>query len=341
MYNKAIGLFIVLIISAKALTAQQLPHYTQYIFNGFIINPAVAGIENYTDLKLSHRHQWSGVDGAPVTTYLTIQGPLTKSDNERETPTTFHNADDNPMGRTYWRDYQSADPHGGIGLTILNDRTGPLNRFSAAGSFAYHLGLSSRTSISMGVSAGIKSVSLNTSKLSFNNAIDPAVASAGYLNRLSPDLNAGIWLYSSDYFAGLSLQNIFPTKLKFSDDTVRLANGRLLPHTFITAGYRLFISDDISWLPSMVLKYISSTPLGFDINSKFQYQDLLWVGGSYRYHDSWSAMVGLNISNAINIGYSYDVTTSRLNAVTNGSHEIVVGFTLGTHYKEWGPRNMW
>ncbi|MDQ6814657.1 MAG: type IX secretion system membrane protein PorP/SprF [Bacteroidota bacterium] len=321
--------------------AQQLPHYTQYVLNSFILNPAVAGIENYTDVKISHRHQWVGIDGAPVTTYLTIHGPLKKSDYERETATGFHAEGENPRGHAYWKDYEKADPHAGIGLTILNDRTGPLNRFSAYATYAYHIGISARTSLSAGISAGIKNTSLNAGKLSFDVPVDPAVAGSGYLNRISPDMNAGLWLYSASYFVGLSAQNIIPSKLKFSEDTVKLAGGRQIPHMFLTAGYRFFIDDDISFLPSALLKYVASTPVSFDINAKLQYRDFLWVGGSMRYKDSWAAMAGLNISNTINVGYSYDITTSQLNTVSRGSHEIIIGFLLGNRYGDWCPRNLW
>ena len=118
--------------------AQQQPYYTQYILNTFIINPAVAGIENYTDLKANHRCQWVGLDGAPVTTYLTIQGPLHKSTTGRESPTSFHPTGENPRGKQYWDDYTATDPHAGIGMTIVNDKTGPLNRFSITAAYAYH-----------------------------------------------------------------------------------------------------------------------------------------------------------------------------------------------------------
>ncbi|GEO08146.1 PorP/SprF family type IX secretion system membrane protein [Segetibacter aerophilus] len=321
--------------------AQQLPHYTQYVLNNFILNPAVAGIENYTDVKISHRHQWVGIDGAPVTTYLTIHGPIKKSDYARETATGFRAEGENPRGKAYWQNYEKADPHAGIGLTILNDRTGPLNRFSAYGTYAYHIGISSKTSLSAGISAGIKNTTLNAGKLSFDVPVDPAVAGSGYLNRLTPDMNAGIWLYSADYFAGLSAQNIIPSKIKFSEDTVKLAGGRQIPHMFLTAGYRFFVNDDVSFLPSALIKYVTSTPVSFDVNAKLQYRDFLWVGASMRYKDSWAAMAGLNISNAINIGYSYDITTSQLNTVSRGSHEIVVGFLLGNRFGDWCPRNLW
>ena len=320
---------------------QQLPHYTQYVLNNFIINPAVAGIENYTDVKVSHRHQWVGIDGAPVTTYLTIHGPLKKSDYERETATGFHASGENPRGKAYWQDYEKAEPHAGIGLTMLNDRAGPLNRFAAYGTISYHIGLSARTSLSGGISAGIQNTTLNAGKLFFDVPVDPAVAGSGYLNRLAPDMNAGLWLYSADYFAGISAQNIIPSKLKFADNAVKLAGGKQIPHLFLTAGYRLFVSNDINFLPSMLIKYVNGTPISFDVNTKFQYQDLLWVGASIRYKDSWAAMAGLNISNTINVGYSYDITTSQLNAVSRGSHEIVIGFLLGNRYGDWCPRNLW
>ena len=322
-------------------SGQQLPHYTQYILNNFILNPAVAGIENYTDVKLSHRHQWVGIDGAPVTTYFTIHGPLKKGDYQRETSTGFKTSGENPRGKAYWQEYTKADPHAGIGFTVLNDRTGPLNRFAAYGTFSYHLGISAQTSISAGISAGIKNTTLNAGKLSFDVPLDPAVVGSGNLNSISPDISAGIWMYSADYFAGLSFQNVIPSRLKFSGDSVKLVGGRYVPHTFLSAGYRFLITDDISFLPSALLKYITSAPVGFDVNAKVQYHDFIWLGGSYRYQDSYAVMAGLNISNTLNIGYSYDITTSRLNTVSRGSHEIVVGFLLGNRYGDWCPRNLW
>ena len=323
--------------------AQQRPHYTQYVLNNYIINPAVAGIENYTDVKISHRQQWVGLQDAPVTTYLTIQAPLKKSDYSKPSATGFHTSGANPRGTAYWQDYTKAEPHAGVGLTIINDRTGPLNRFAAYGTYAYHLGLNERTSIAVGVSAGVQNMTLNASKLDFGTQfpIDPAVAGSGYLNKLSPDINMGVWLYSADYFVGLAAQQIIPSKLKFSADTLTLSNGKLIPHLFLTAGYRLQLTDDISFLPSTMLRYAAPAPVGIDVNAKLQYQDLLWVGASYRYKDGYAGMVGLNISNALNVGYSYDITTSRLNTVSRGTHEIVVGFLLGNRYGDWCPRNLW
>jgi type IX secretion system PorP/SprF family membrane protein len=322
--------------------AQQQPQYTQYLINNYILNPALTGIENYTDVKISHRHQWVGLQDAPVTTYLTLHKPLGKKD-DRTTATSFDMPGENPRGKNFWQDYEAAKPHSGIGLKIINDRTGPLNRFSGYVSYAYHVGISPKTSIAAGFEAGIQDIFLDRNKLDFGtaNPVDPAVYNSGEINSLKPDFGAGIWVYSSDYFIGLSAQQIVPQKIYFSGNAVKQQEGKLVPHLFATAGYRFFIDDDISMIPSFMLKYVQPTPVSLDLNTKFQYRDLLWVGAGYRVKDGFNAMLGLNVSNTFNVSYSYDYTTSALNTVTKGTHEIVLGFLIGNKYGDWCPRNVW
>ncbi|HMP92944.1 MAG TPA: type IX secretion system membrane protein PorP/SprF [Phnomibacter sp.] len=324
---------------AGMAVAQQRPHYTQYILNNFIINPAVAGIENYTDVKISHRHQWVGILDAPVTTYVTLHGSIGKEDN-RTNPTTFSPEGENPRGRAYWEDYTSAKPHHGWGITLINDRTGPLNRFSAYGTYAYHLGIGPRTSLSAGISAGLTNNGLNTSKLVFDNPIDPAVAGSGTLNRMRPDVNVGLWLYSANFFAGASAMQIIDQGLTFSNNT--LTTGRkTYPHMFLTAGYKLYAGEDFSIIPSVVLRYVDPLPLGVDANVKVQYRDRFWIGSSLRLKDGIAGMVGVNINSTFNIGYAYDYTTSKLQNFTRGTHEIVLGFLLGNRWGDLCPRNLW
>ncbi len=322
--------------------AQQQPQYTQYLINNYILNPALTGIENYTDVKISHRHQWVGLQDAPVTTYLTLHKPLGKQD-DRTTATSFDMPGENPRGRNFWQDYTAAKPHHGIGLKIINDKTGPLNRFAGYVSYAYHIGISARTSIAAGFEAGLQDIFLNRNKLDFGptSPLDPAVYNSGEINSLKPDFGAGVWVYSADYFIGLSAQQIIPQKIYFSDNTVKQQQSKLVPHLFATAGYRFFIADDISMIPSIMLKYVQPAPASIDINSKFQYRDLVWVGAGYRVKDGFNAMLGLNVSNTFNISYAYDYTTSPLNSITKGTHEIVLGFLIGNNYGDWCPRNVW
>jgi len=77
------------------------------------------------------------------------------------------------------------------------------------------------------------------------------------------------------------------------------------------------------------------------LNLKCQYRDLLWIGGSYRVKDGYAAMLGLNVANSFNIGYSYDISTTRLNTVSRGTHEMIIGFLLGNRYSDTCPRNIW
>src|SRR5205809_3706579 len=105
MKLRSLLVVILSFVVANILVAQQRPYYTQYILNNYIINPAIAGIENYWDVKVSHRHQWVGLDGAPVTTYFTIQGPLNRNDLGRSDPTSVHAEGENPRGKMFMEDY--------------------------------------------------------------------------------------------------------------------------------------------------------------------------------------------------------------------------------------------
>lgn len=328
--------------------AQQRPYYTQYILNNYIINPAIAGIENYWDVKLSHRHQWVGLDGAPVTTYFTIQGPLTKNNLGRSNPTSFHPSGENPRGKMFMEEYHSTDPHHGLGFTVLNDKAGPLNRFALAGTYAYHLPLNDKTSFSAGVSLGIQNMRLHTEMLDFGTdyPVDPVVGNSSYLNHIKPDINLGVFIYNARWFAGVAAQQIIPEKIGFNDgklggDSITVINGRLIPHLFLQGGFRMLVSEDISLLPSVTARYVNPVPLSFDINAKLQYRDIIWSGFSLRPHDGYAIMVGVNINSFINFSYSYDYTNSLLNNVSTGTHEILIGFQLGNRYGDWCPRNVW
>ena len=236
--------------------AQQRPHYTQYILNNYILNPALSGIENYTDIKISGRDQWVGLNGAPKTFYLTIHGPLGKT-NYRTNATSYKVPGENPRGKSYWESYTAAEPHHGVGLTIINDQTGLFSRFSTDVSYAYHLGLNARTNLAAGFSAGISRIGYNSSKAEFADPNDPVLLlNSGIINKIRPDLNIGLWLYSADYFVGFSAQQIIPQKIKFSDDASY--GSKLIPHLFATAGYRFLLNDDINAIPSVMAKYVEA-----------------------------------------------------------------------------------
>jgi len=322
------------------ILSQQKPHYTQYILNQYIINPALTGIENYVDLKLSHRHQWVGLRDAPVTTYLSVHGPIGKTDY-RTTATSFELKGENPRGKRYWEEYTAPAPHHGIGVQVINDVTGPLRNFSAYGTYAYHLAISPRTSLAGGFGVGFNRISLDADKLSFGDVmVDPVVYSQGILNKTRLDLMVGLYLYSGSFFAGVSAQQIVPQKIDFSNGYIRPEQGRTVPHLFGTAGFRVLLSETVNLIPSVMVKYVDPLPIQVEGNLKLQYLDRIWIGGSYRYKDGYAGMAGINVSNIFHIGYAYDYTTSRLNNFSKGTHEILVGFVIGG-YPDNCPTNIW
>lgn len=320
---------------------QQRPHYTQYILNNYILNPAISGIENYVDVKLSVRNQWVGIPGAPTTFYATIHGPIGKSDFKTNA-TSFAMKGENPRGKQYWEEYTASPPHHGIGFTMMNYRTGYINRFTAYGTYAYHQGIGARTTLAAGFGAGIAGTNTDRTKIELANPIDPAIgAGSSVVNSISPELNAGLWLYGADYFAGLSVHQIIPTKVELVDSAYY--GSTLVPHLFATGGYRMFMTEDWTILPSVMMRYIQAMPLYVDFNVKAQYQDRFWLGGSYRIKEGFAVMAGMNISQTFNLSYSYDINNASylLGPMQKGTHEIVLGFMLNNGYGDMCPRNVW
>ncbi|RYZ94825.1 MAG: type IX secretion system membrane protein PorP/SprF [Sphingobacteriaceae bacterium] len=305
-----------------SLFAQQKPQYTQYVFNNYLLNPAFAGIENFVDLKLGHRSQWSGLEGAPLTTYLTVNAPFGEG---------FLNGGSgsgNPAERSYLSNYMAAEPHHGIGLTLVSDNAGIISTTNIGGTYAYHLGVTSTVNLAVGVTAGLSQFSINKSAIKLENENDPAVIN-NTGTRWSPDISFGTVLYGANYFIGMSVQQLLPQRLFAGDFN---STAKTTPHFLFNVGTRLYINDDISVLPSALIKFIEPLPATFDLNMKMAFRDKFWIGGSYRYHDSFGALAGFNLSSLINIGYSYDFNTSALNTVSNGSHEIVLGIMLNNKY---------
>ncbi|HRD58151.1 MAG TPA: type IX secretion system membrane protein PorP/SprF [Ferruginibacter sp.] len=342
---KKIFIAAYLLMATLWVTAQAKPSYTQYVLNNYILNPAVTGIENYTDIKLSYRNQWTGITGAPVTGYFTMHTPIGKSDL-RTNATSFQVPGENPRGKQYWEEYTAPAPHHGVGVTILNDKAGYINRWTFSGSYAYHKPLGVRTTLSAGINAGMSSINLDRSKINWASLDpnDPAVGYAnGELKKVKPEIGAGLWLYSADYFVGLSALNIVPGKVKFQNNNEHASYYE--PNYFLTAGYRLLLNNDLNLIPSVMLQYWQPQLLGVHGNAKLQYKDLLWVGASYRYGDlisGYSAMAGMNVGNTFNVSYAYEVaTTNKMRAYTGNTHELMIGFILGNKYGDTCPRNVW
>jgi type IX secretion system PorP/SprF family membrane protein len=315
--------------------AQQRPQYTQYVLNNFLLNPALSGIENYTDIKAGFRRQWMGIDDAPQTSFVSANWKL-GDDYLWRNALSLPEKDDNPMNDNYMQNYTSSPAHHGMGVIGVLDKVGPISRLDASLNYAYHLQLNGFMNLSVGVSAGISRISLDVSALEFEDDYEPATIDM-VASQIRPDLGVGVWLYGANFFAGASVQQLIAQNLSY----LHYAKGEDTPHFFVTAGYRLIPVEDISVTPSVMIKSVSPAPLSFDANLKVSFRDRLWVGGSYRRNDSFAALAGINVSKLFNLTYSFDLTTSDLQTVTNGTHEIVLGVQLNNLYEVFGRQRMW
>lgn len=327
---------LIFLMMGMLASAQQKPLTSQYMLNNFLLNPAVSGIENYTDLRAGYRDQWTGLKGAPVSSYVTISMPLGHAFKAGDAAAFPASGTEDPAGRLLTGSYQAAEAHHGIGLTLLSDKAGPVSATNLDLSYAYHIGLAARLNLAMGFSAGFRNVLLNRAEITLANANDPALREE-IANTWQPDLGAGLWLYSKDFYAGISARQLISAHA-FYAGTPAIGQWKSSPGYYLTAGLKLFLSEDLSILPSLLLKKSGFEPLSFDLNLKFSYLDSLWAGISYRHNDSYSALLGININSLLNLGYSYDLTLSTLNKVSSGSHEIVLGFLLNNRYRVHCPQ---
>ncbi|WP_026462567.1 PorP/SprF family type IX secretion system membrane protein [Adhaeribacter aquaticus] len=299
---------------------QQRPQYSQYMINNYLLNPAISGIEDYTDVKIGSRHQWVGLDGAPVTYYVSAHTPLNKQATQVRSV-------GKGIGRTHKTNVSrlsKPQPHQGVGIMALTDKTGPLRRSNIMGTYAYHLPISREFKVAVGVGAGMLNSRFNPSEATMVIDGDPAITS-DYVNYTYFDLNVGTWIYSKDFFLGLSGAQL----LKSRGDLNAAENGsRLQKHYFATIGYRFQVSQDLTLIPSTMIKMASPSPVSVDINLRALYADRLWVGGSYRNKDSFSVLAGVYLNQLLDLSYAYDINTSNLGVANSGSHEVVVGLKL-------------
>ena len=311
------------------LCAQETPRSSQYIFNNFLLNPALSGIDSYIDLKVGYRQQWSGIEGAPTTQYISINTPI-GDDYIRSSINSFSSNGYNPLSRSLVNSYTAAAPHHGFGLIAMNDKAGLLRQNSVSATYAYHLGLSSSVNLSVGVAAGFHSLGLKVDDISAEHEQDPLFG-ADYNNRLRPDLGFGLWLYGPRFFVGASAKQIIGNRTVIENNSA-VVYPYQSPSIYATTGYKIFLDEEIAMIPSILASYWKNAPPAIDVNLKLAYQDKFWLAGSYRNNDAFSFLAGYNFGSLINVSYSYDVNTSALRRVNKGTHEIGIGFLLNNTY---------
>ena len=314
--------------------SQSRPQTSMYTLNYFLTNPAFTGLENYADIRLGRRQQWSGISGAPVTTWVTANLPLGYT-LDQSTPLSLPEEDD----REEFFRLLPAQRHNGVGVIAYQDEVGPYVSHCFDASYAYHLPLTGTVALSLGFSGGVQSLSYDATKNIYpDQPIDPAVMNA-YGSHFSPDANAGLLLYSSRFFAGASLQQIVPAKFINTYNSLSTYSKQWI----FSGGYNFILDreEGVGLLLSGLVKTDLSDPLTFDVNAKCTFGKLWWIGASYRRQDAVSGMLGLHVLKNLNIAYAYDYILSPLGRYANGSHELVLAFQIFKLDGRWDPRVNW
>jgi type IX secretion system PorP/SprF family membrane protein len=323
-------LLFILLLSVTGSRAQQKAVYNQYMLNGYLLNPALTGQENYLDVKASYRNQWTGLAGAPASFYVSAHGPLQKADRSSSLvslPARGKNAIINTLRLKSENDFRILKPHHGLGGMIVGDRMGPESRLGASLTYAYHLPVNQRKmKLSAGLSGGFTRYRLDPSQLNFGPQADP-MAGQYFGDLMLPEIGAGLMLYGSNFYTGVSANQLLQGELNLSSN--READpSRFHNHYFVTGGYEWRPSREISVMPSLLVRYAPPTPLTMDVNLKVAYLRQIWGGLSYRHHNAFSVLAGANVNKLVSLGYAYEVATSSLYQYNSGSHELLIGLAL-------------
>ncbi len=294
MRARGLLLPLLLLLLLDQAHGQQLSQYTQYVFNHFSINPAVAGSKDCLDVRLGFRKQWVGFPGAPTTGWVSLQGCI------------------RPKGKPFYRNRH------GFGAWIEADQTGPLGYTLFYLAYAYHIQLSHDYFMSLGTFAGIKQEKLNLGDVVALDNSDPALSNDGSVI-VYPEITPGIWVYNKSGWMGLALHQVLNNRIKDVGNDSRLSR-----HFLASAGHRFRMSRNFGVTPSTLLKFSPHSPLAIDLNVMLEYRRRMGLGVSYRNQDAVAFMLKVPFLKFFTLGYSYDITTSRLRVASSNTHEIVL-----------------
>jgi len=279
------------------VSGQQMPQYSQYMFNDFIINPAIAGVHDHYQIRTNHRFQWAGMNDPPITNSIAFYGPHSKMDM-------------------------------GFGGSIFTDITGPTSRTGVSGSYAYNILLFNDIRLSAGLSFSILQYRVDGTQFDFEvlqDQFDPVIQPIVSTNYL-PDAATGIYIYGDDFYAGISSAQLLNNKLHIFnlDDAVGI--NRLKTHVFITGGYRYEVDPEWVIEPSAIVKLSAPKQYKFEATARVEWMRMVWLGVGYRMHEAVNIIAGYNYSDKFYFGYSYDIGVSHIRFYNSGSHEIMIGY---------------
>lgn len=297
-----------LLLVPASIYAQFDGLFTQYMFNEVFINPAYAGSKEAMSATLLHRQQWVSFPGRPVSTSMSLHGPIR----------------DNKMG---------------VGLSILNEKIGVMNRNLIYGTYAYRLKLNEESTLAMGLMAGIDNQINRLGQV--KAGVDGAPADPQFTqntpNVFAPNTGVGLYFNNQQFYAGLSIPRLIDNTVRFSPAGTSIRTTRVAPSKFtyyFTSGYLFHLQEDLKMRANLMIKTVKNAPVQFDLGANFLIRDMIWAGMSYRSASAISALLGAQINKQFFVCYSYDYSTSKIQNYTQGSHEIVINYLFSFSGKQ-------
>ena len=332
--------FFYLSASVASVSAQVRPQSSQYPMNLYLINPAVAGIEQYTDVRIGNRSQWSQLEGAPTTTYLSVHGSLDYSNPTMPAmPRTIDPAKRHQAYKRKINMNRSVAPHHGVGGLIAVDRIGPYQRIQTNLSYAIHVPLSTLTTLSAGVSGGLFQNALDQSRVHLANPNDRALTSGSWRD-YRWDLNVGLCLYSQRYFVGASMAQFLGGEFSFLDETETAYETNAF-HYYLTGGYRIEATSQIALIPTVLVRFYTPASPSVDVTMMASFIDRVWAGLSYRSDQTLVALTRFSVTYLLDVGYSFDYNASQTSPLSHGNHEVTLGLRLYNKRKVLRPSYFW
>ncbi len=273
------------------LQGQQRTQFTQYMYDGSLINPAYVGADEALSLTFLHRSQWAGIKGSPQTQTLSAH--------------------------TLFQEKQF-----GTGLIIQYETIGVHQNMEISTNYAYHLKVGRDRFFSLGLKAGIHSRNSDYTSISGNSAYDPGLNNLNFTDTYF-DLGLGVFYRDPLLQIGFSVPEITGRGISYNDSSsIKIKNLNQL----LFARYIYVVNDNISIEPGFLLKYLRGVPLSYDLNLNINYRDIISTGLSYRKNESIDFLLKLQVTPQMQFGYSYDYPIGYLARFTNVSHEIMARY---------------
>ena len=285
------NIIAIALLSCTVGVAQQLPQFTQYMYNTISINPAYAGSREALSIVGLHRSQWVGFKGGPITQTLSIHTPLR---NDRV----------------------------GVGLSFIEDDLGPENFTYLYGDFSYAIPTGTTGKLAFGIKGGFTQYSLDPEFLN-----DPTIVNdnffKGFANRWTPNIGLGVYWSTNRVYFGLSTPRVLNTDKNTEEGFEAL--DRL--SYYFTGGGVIDLSKTFKFKPAFLVKATNGAPISFDLTANFLYNEKFWLGGSYRINEQTAAIGGIadfQVSRQLRVGYAYEKPISDIARYTTGTHEILL-----------------